>query len=190
MDSCSCMFGLDVWRYQNLFGVLKELDVDILVGISFINLHVRCIFSSLRNITLRKSRSAHISTLGYKNEKSINPIVTNDVCAVTENTNKGELCVAWQLVIKQRSKSSVLIVFTMAVLQLMQAKSKTPERKQIIVSGDVANLFPLVPLNVFVTSFSKKTGSSTRKDSSRTFGGTPNDLAEAMRTIRANNRRR
>lgn len=103
-EGCMVQNGqVEDFKVSPWFGVLNKLPGDICLGISFISRYVRGIFPSLHKITL-KYKSVNKSALGRKNHSSSNPIVTNEVCHVSESPSMHQIHAARQMVIPPRSK--------------------------------------------------------------------------------------
>lgn len=97
----------------------NELAIDTHVKTTFKNRYVRGIFSSVQKIKLRNSRPVYISAIGYESKKETRLVLANEMLTV-ESPNWDENCAAQQTVISPTMESSVLIVFKVAVLQLIK----------------------------------------------------------------------
>lgn len=94
--------------------------------------------------------------LWLENYKSCSPIVTNDVCVVTENPSKNEARIARQTVVPPNSESPVLVFWTMVRLQLIKSKFLARERKQVILTRRARKMSSFLPFFHLVTNVATK----------------------------------
>lgn len=144
-------------RFENStvvrFRVVNELDVDIYVGTSFMNCHVRGILLSLRKNTSKRSKPVYIIARERRAEKRMSSAVLIDMLIVTKLSYQDEVYVERQKVILQRPESFVLVVISAAGLRAIKWKPLMRVIEHVIFVRCVAHILLLVPFHVSVTNF-------------------------------------